>query len=205
MSVTIKICGITSPEDGEAAAEAGANAIGLMFYEKSSRAISLERAEAIVQSLPPYVAKVGVFVNPTSDLVWAAMARAQLDILQFHGDETSEFCTGFGMMNMKAFRMKNEESLLELSKYSTDAFLLDSYVPGEAGGTGAIFNWDLAIKASKLGKPVFLAGGLTPANVSEAVRIVRPYGVDVSSGVESAPGKKDASRMRDFVAAVLSV
>jgi phosphoribosylanthranilate isomerase len=147
------------------------------------------------------VIKVGVFVNPTPDLVLSASSQAQLTLLQFHGEETPEFCTGFGLMSMKAFRMKDATVLETLGKYQTDAWLLDSFNPAAAGGTGESFNWDLAVTARGLGKPIFLAGGLTPENVGEAVRKVRPYGVDVSSGVEMSPGKKDRIKMRDFVQA----
>ena len=189
-------------EDALAAAEAGADAIGLMFYEKSPRWVSIERAQEISQSLPPYIMRVGVFVDPERDLVATAMAHCGLTLLQFHGDEANDFCLQFGLMSMKAFRMKDAATLQRLAGYQTDAFLLDSYVAGKHGGTGEKFNWDLAIEAKKLGKPVFLSGGLTPENVAVAVQQVMPFGVDVSSGVEAAPGKKDHKKIRDFVAAV---
>ena len=202
MSVKIKICGITSIADGLAAAGAGADMIGLMFYEKSPRYISLETAAQIARAVPPFVAKVGVFVNPDEDLVRRALAECSLSLLQFHGDETSAFCTQFGMMSMKALRVRDDASLRELQDFTTDAFLLDAYSKSRLGGTGEKFNWDLAIEAKKFGRPIFLAGGLTPDNVAAAVRQVQPFGVDVSSGVESAPGKKDAAKVRDFIAAV---
>lgn len=189
-------------EDALAAAEAGADAIGFMFYEKSPRAVSIEQAEAIHQQLPPYIIRVGVFVNPEPGLVGTAMGRCGLTILQFHGDETNDFCRQFGLMSMKAFRMKDESSLPLLAGYTTEALLLDSYVAGKQGGTGEKFNWDLAIEAKKMGRPIFLSGGLTPENVAGAVQKVVPFAVDVSSGVESAPGKKDHQKIRDFVAAV---
>ena len=201
MSVTIKICGLTNVPDARAAAEAGADLIGLMFYERSPRCVSLDLAAEIASQLPPFVVKVGGFVNPARKQVAEAVARCGLNMLQFHGDEPPEFCTQFGVMNMKAFRVRDAESLKALPDYPTDAWLLDAFTPGELGGTGETFNWDLAVEAGKFGRPIFLAGGLTPHNVAEAVRRVRPFGVDVSSGVESAPGRKDAAKVRAFIAA----
>jgi len=205
MSVKVKICGITSAADGNIAAEAGADMIGLMFYDKSPRNISIATAKEIAQAVPPYLMKVGVFVNPDEDLVMRAIGECGLSLLQFHGDETPEFCTQFGLMCMKAFRIRNVESLDALAKYHTDAYLLDAYSAEARGGTGEKFNWDLAVDAQKFGKPIFLAGGLTPENVADAVRKVRPFAVDVSSGVESAPGKKDTAKVRAFITAAKSV
>jgi phosphoribosylanthranilate isomerase len=202
VDVKVKICGITSAADAEAAIEAGADALGLMFYPGSPRYIPLETAQEIARSLPPYIMKVGVFADPDASDVVAAIQHCQLNVLQFHGSEMPEFCLQFGLMTMKAFRVQNADSLLPMSSYQTDAFLLDSYVKGKPGGTGEAFNWDLAVEAKKFGKPVFLAGGLTPQNVAQAIRKVQPFGVDVSSGVEQSPGKKDASKMQQFVAAV---
>lgn len=205
MDVKVKICGITSIGDAEEAVEAGANAIGLMFYPGSPRCITVEEAEKIERGLPPYVLRVGVFADPDPEDVFTALHRCGLNILQFHGHETPEFCQQFGVMTMKAFRIRDAGSLKEIPKYNTDAYLLDSYVPGKPGGTGEKFKWELAVEAAKFGKPIFLAGGLTPINVDEAVRIVKPFGVDVSSGVEISPGKKDPAKMRAFIAAVRSV
>ena len=202
MSVKVKICGITSVADGLAAAEAGADMIGLMLYEKSPRHVSLQTAAEIARALPPFVLRVGVFVNPTEELVLRAIADCGVTLLQFHGDETPEFCTQFGMMSMKAFRIRDAGSLAALPDYSTEAYLLDAYSADALGGTGAKFNWELAIEAKKLGRPIVLAGGLTPENVAEAVRQVQPFGVDVSSGVESSPGKKDPAKVRAFIASV---
>jgi phosphoribosylanthranilate isomerase len=204
MSVKVKICGITNVPDALTAVEAGADMIGLMFYESSPRCVSLATASAIVGDLPLSVVRVGVFVNPTAAFVAEAIARCGLSLLQFHGDEPPEFCTRFGLMSMKAFRIRDAASLQALSAYGTDAWLLDAFAPGQRGGTGETFNWDLAVAAGRLGRPVFLAGGLTPDNVAEAVRRVRPFGVDVSSGVESAPGRKDAAKVRAFLAAAKS-
>jgi len=202
MSVKVKICGITSIADGQAAAEAGADMIGLMFYEQSLRHIALATAVEISRALPPFVLRVGVFVNPDEALVTRAIAECGLNLLQFHGDEPSDFCTQFGVMSLKALRVRDAETLNQLANFHTDAFLLDAYSKGGRGGTGEKFNWDLAIEAQKFGKPIFLAGGLTPENVADAVKKVKPFAVDVSSGVESAPGKKDAAKVRAFVAAV---
>lgn len=196
----IKICGITSAEDARVAAAAGASAIGLMFYEKSARAVTVEQAAGIVAGLDPFTARVGVFVNPPEELVWRAIHAAGLTILQFHGEEPPEFCQRFGLMTMKAFRVKDASSLDALPRYPTDAWLLDAYSASAHGGTGERFNWDLALQAKGLGRPIVLAGGLTPENVGTAIRQVRPFGVDVSSGVESAPGRKDAEKVRKFIA-----
>jgi phosphoribosylanthranilate isomerase len=204
MSLKVKICGITNAPDALAAVEAGADALGFMFYEPSPRRISIPDAAAVIRELPPFVLKVGVFVDPSEDLVMRAIGDCALNLLQFHGDETPQFCTEFGLMTMKAFRIRDAESLNALRDYPTDAWLLDAFTPGKLGGTGEKFNWDLAIEAKKLGRPIFLAGGLTPANVAEAVASVRPYGVDVSTGVEAQPGRKDHTKVRDFIKAARS-
>jgi phosphoribosylanthranilate isomerase len=205
MQTQVKICGITSVADAQAAAEAGADLIGLMFYEGSPRHISLATAAEISRSLSPFVQRVGVFVNPSEELVLRAIGECGLNLLQFHGDESSDFCTQFGLMSLKALRVRDAESLRQLEHFNTDAFLLDAYSKSGLGGTGETFNWDLAVAAQKFGKPIFLAGGLTPENVADAVRKVRPFAVDVSSGVESSPGKKDAAKVRAFIQAAKAV
>ena len=204
MKTRVKICGITNVADGLVAAEAGADLIGLMFYEKSPRLITLAQAAEISRALPPYLMRVGVFVNPPVDLVMRAIGECQLTTLQFHGDESSEFCTQFGLISIKAIRIRDESSLAQLENFQTDALLLDAHSSHGLGGTGERFNWDLAVAAQRFGKPVFLAGGLTPENVASAVQHVRPFGVDVSSGVEFAPGKKDPAKVKAFVAAAKS-
>jgi len=201
MSVQVKICGLTRVADAVAAVNAGADLVGLMFYERSPRYIPLTRAVEISRALPLHVLRVGVFVNPQPDEVVQAIQACGLGLLQFHGDESPEFCRQFGLMTMKAFRVRDAASLDALPHYATDAWLLDAWSPGAHGGTGERFNWELAIAAKSLGRPIFLGGGLTPENVAEAVRRVGPFGVDVSSGVESAPGVKDAARMCAFIAA----
>jgi phosphoribosylanthranilate isomerase len=201
MSVKVKICGITSAPDAITAIDAGADALGFMFYDQSPRHVSVASASEIIRQLPPFVMKVGVFVNAPEELVQRAIADCSLSLLQFHGEEPPEFCTQFGLMSMKAFRMRNAESLKALPDYLTDAWLLDAYANDKRGGTGEKFNWDLAVEAKKFGRLIFLAGGLTPENVGEAVKKVQPFAVDVSSGVESAPGKKDPAKVRAFIQA----
>ncbi len=241
MNVRVKICGITNLEDALAAVDAGADALGFIFYESSPRKVSIEAAGNIIRELPPFVAKVGVFVNAAEEMVRRAAGVCGLDTLQFHGEESPEFCgrfsaprkergttaltsalsprrggtntgdlagslpaaaaprMGTSIKVYKAFRIQNLESLEALPAYKTDAWLLDSFVPDKSGGSGVTFNWDLAVEARKLGRPIILAGGLTPENVAEAVRKVSPYAVDVSSGVESVPGKKDRSKVVRFI------
>lgn len=201
MSVRVKICGITRVEDALAAVDAGADALGFMFVEASPRSVSPEQAAEIISQLPPFVARVGVFVNPLAFKVDTVIAGTGIDTLQFHGEETPEFCRQFGLRIIKAFRVRSTESLKPLTDFRSEAWLLDSFVEGKHGGTGAVFNWDLAAQAVKQGGRVILAGGLTPENAAEAVRRVRPYALDVSSGVESSPGLKDTAKVRAFIAA----
>jgi phosphoribosylanthranilate isomerase len=201
MSIKVKICGLTSPADAEVVVEAGADLAGLVFYDQSPRHVTVDSAAEIARVIPPYVLRVGLFVNPEPRLVAEAIARCGLQMLQFHGDESPEFCGQFGMMTMKAFRVEGPGTLDTLKQFPTDAWLLDAHVKGKFGGTGQAFDWSLATKAMQLGRPVFLAGGLTPGNVGEAVRSVRPYGVDVSSGVERSPGRKDSDKVRAFITA----
>lgn len=199
MNTFVKICGITSRNGAAMASAALADAIGLMFYEPSPRNVSLESAENIAAAVPESIQKVGVFVNARSEFVHEAIDRCGLNVVQFHGDETPEYCAQFTTKVWKAFRIRNKESLRALPRYQTDAWLLDSYVKGHPGGTGEKFNWDLAVAAKELGRPILLAGGLTPVNVADAVRRVQPFGLDVSSGVESAPGRKDPEMVHDFI------
>ena len=205
MPVKVKICGITNLADGMAAAEAGADALGFVFYDQSPRHISVEAAAGLIRGLPRLVLKVGVFVNAPDDLVVHAIRECDLNLLQFHGDEAPDYCLQFGLMSMKAFRVRDAASLQVLRNYPTDAWLLDAYSPDRAGGTGATFNWDLALEARSWGRLIFLAGGLTPENVAEAVRRAQPYGVDVSSGVEAEPGTKDHAKVRAFIQAAKAV
>jgi phosphoribosylanthranilate isomerase len=199
MQLWIKICGITRPADAHAAVEAGADALGFMFYSGSKRYITPQAAVRITAELPPSILRVGVFVDPAAGEVEAIAKTCGLTALQFHGSETPQFCAGFSLPVIKAFPVANKSSLATLTNYEAKYWLLDSVVPGQLGGTGQKFDWALAREAAKFGRPVILAGGLTPENVGDAVREARPYGVDVSSGVEEAPGKKDAARMQAFI------
>jgi phosphoribosylanthranilate isomerase len=205
MNTRVKICGVSHLADARAAADAGADALGFNFYEKSPRFVSIAQAAEISKQLPPFIMRAGVFVNAPEEFILHAISEVGLTLLQFHGDEPPEFCTQFGLMSMKAFRIRDEKSLEEIPNYQTDAYLLDAFSSTTLGGTGEKFNWDLAVEAQKFGKPIFLAGGLTPENVADAIRKVQPFGVDVSSGVESSPGTKDRAKMRAFVGAVKSL
>jgi phosphoribosylanthranilate isomerase len=204
METKVKICGITNTADAQAAVAAGADALGFIFYDKSPRYVDVKAAAAISSGLSPMVMRVGVFVNAPEDFVFSAIRECGLTLLQFHGDEPAEYCAQFGLMSMKAFRVHGPETLEQIPKYRTDAYLLDAYSSTTLGGSGEKFNWDLAIEAQKFGRPIFLAGGLTPENVAGAIRKVGPFGVDVSSGVERAPGKKDHGKMKAFLNAVRS-
>lgn len=197
-----KICGITRVEDALAAVHAGADAIGLVFYPKSPRAVSLVQAQAIVRALPPFVTTVGLFVNKPRAELNALLAQIPLDVLQFHGDETPEDCSGHGRPWFKAVRVQAETDLLaQMQVYQeAQAILLDTFVAGQPGGTGQIFDWSLIPK--HLPKPIILAGGLTADNVRQAIAEVQPYAVDVSGGVEHSKGIKDPEKMRAFIAQV---
>ena len=197
----VKICGITSPEDGGFAAEAGADAVGLVFHPDSPRAVEPERAAEILEALPAFVSAVGLFVDPEPEWVWRVLAACPVDLLQFHGSESPEFCAGFGRRFLKAVRMHPGVDLAaEAGRYGAGRLLLDAYVPGQAGGTGRTFRWE-GIPAGLSGS-VVLAGGLDPDNVGEAVRTVRPHAVDVSSGVEARPGVKSPELVEAFVQGV---
>jgi phosphoribosylanthranilate isomerase len=196
--VRVKICGITNIEDALLAAEAGADAIGLVFCEKSPRVVTPERAAAIVRALPPFVQAVGLFVNSPIDIVNTTAEFCRLDLVQLHGEETPEFCMQVTRRVIKAFRVRDGESIAPMKDYCVSGYLLDAWSPGAHGGTGLTFNWELARDAGSFG-PVILAGGLTPDNVGSALRTVVPYGVDVSSGVEALPGKKDPEKVRAFI------
>jgi phosphoribosylanthranilate isomerase len=201
MDVKVKICGLTNVEDALAAVAAGADFLGFVLWERSPRHVTVETAREIARQLPPGTTRVGVFVDATVEQVMFSLRVCDFAALQFHGQESPAYCQQFGVMTIKAFRIRDAGSLSALSAYDTDAFLLDSQVEGRPGGTGETFDWPLAAPAKKFDKPIFLAGGLTPQNVAAAVRAVRPFAVDVSTGVEVSPGKKDHQKMRDFVAA----
>jgi phosphoribosylanthranilate isomerase len=199
--VKIKICGITTLDDALAAAQHGADALGFNFYKKSPRHIEPEKAAEIISQLPPIILPVGLFVNEREEKVLEIQRLTCIQTLQFHGDESAEFCQRFGSRIIKAFQVKDRESIKHMAQYHVGAFLLDSYRDGQRGGTGMTFDWHLAVVAKTFGR-VILAGGLTPENVAEAVKLVQPYGVDVTSGVEREPGVKDHAKLRKFITEV---
>ncbi len=202
MRTRVKICGITSPNDAQAAARLGADAIGLVFYEPSPRCVTIEQARAIAASVPPFVTRVALFVNPAAGAVRAVLAGARIDLIQFHGEEDAAFCAGFGVPYLKAVRVRKGLNLLEclLPFRGAAGWLLDAYRPDYYGGTGETFDW--GVIPAGLERPVVLSGGLTVANIAEAVRRVRPWAVDVSSGVESTRGVKDADKIAAFIEGV---
>jgi|SRR5688572_17723573 phosphoribosylanthranilate isomerase len=204
MATAVKICGITRPEDALAAARAGAHAVGLVFYAPSPRHVTPARAAEIIRVLPPFVTTVGLFVDAGAEEVSSTLAEAPVGLLQFHGGETPEFCRQFKRPYVKAVRVKPGVDLLQYARdfYDAKALLLDAYVEGLHGGSGAAFDWSLIPRGLPL--PVILSGGLTPENVMDAVRRVRPSAVDVSSGVESARGIKDAQKIAAFIKGVRS-
>lgn len=202
MRTRIKICGITRVEDARIAAGLGADAIGLVFYAPSPRNVSLDQARAIIAAIPPFVTVVGLFVDPAQDEVESVLRRCSLGLLQFHGDEAPGFCCRFGLPYIKAARVRADADLVQcLSPYqAAQGWLLDAYHEQLYGGTGELFDWKLI--PPDLARPVILSGGLTPDNVGAAVRQVRPWAVDVSSGVEAAKGVKDAAKIAAFIAGV---
>jgi phosphoribosylanthranilate isomerase len=201
----IKICGITRVEDALAAAHSGADAIGLVFHERSPRHVSIAQAKQLADALPPFVFAVGLFVNAEAAFVHAVLASVPLDILQFHGDEPAEFCAQFAKPYLKAIRVKAGVDLLQCAArfHTAKGLLLDAHVEGIAGGTGATFDWALIPKQLPL--PVILSGGLNVGNVAAAIKQVRPYAVDVSSGVEASKGIKDAGKIAAFINEVKNI
>lgn len=202
--VKIKICGITNLDDALRAAELGADALGFNFFSGSPRFVEPERAAEIIYQLPPFVSAVGIFVNEADGRVREIQKLTGISVLQFHGDETPEFCERFENRVIKAFQVKGENSLHSILHYNVSAVLLDAYSKGLKGGTGRTFDWGLAKHAAAL-KRVILAGGLTPDNVAEAVKLVQPYGVDVAGGVEKEKGIKDHAKMKKFISEVRRV
>ncbi len=199
----VKICGITSVEDAQAAVRAGADALGFVFVPGTPRHISADAAANIIAGLPPFVVPVGVFLDQSAEEIVAAVSRCRLQVVHLHGSEPPELSRRIPAPGIKARRIRGREDLAPLAWYPARAFLLDAYVEGKPGGTGTAFPWELAVGAASRA-PIVLAGGLTPENVAEAVRRIRPYGVDVSSGVERAPGRKDHRKMEEFIAHVRS-
>ena len=205
MSARVKICGITNLADALAALAAGADALGFVFVPGTPRFVTAETASTIIEGLPPFICTVGLFVDAIPEFVDSHLSISRVQAAQLHGDEIPQVAAALRdrVRVIKAFRVRGPETiaLLDAFRESADAYLLDAFVPGAHGGTGARFDWDLAIRARSAARPLVLAGGLKPENVAEAVARVRPAAVDVSSGVESSPGRKDPAKTRDFIQA----
>lgn len=204
MKTKIKICGITNTEDALCAVEAGADALGFVFYEKSPRNVTPEVAKQIVTKLPPFVITVGLFVNTAPEKIKAIMALTGLDTVQLHGDEMPADCSLAPYRVIKAVRVKNADSLVGISAYNVSALLLDAWSDDQYGGSGESFDWQLA-KQFTAQVPLILAGGLNPDNIAQAITMVKPYAVDVSSGVEISPGRKDHQKIKQFIQQVKNV
>jgi len=204
--VKIKICGIIRLEDALCAVESGADAIGFVFYQKSPRYITPERARDIILSIPPFITTVGVFVNEDLNVLRDISSYTDIDIIQLHGDEPPEYCHSLGRRFIKAIRIKGNFDIEKIKQYEqASAFLLDTYHAEIPGGTGEAFDWNIALEAKRYGR-IILAGGLNPENVTEAIKRTRPYGVDVSSGVETdVKGIKDHDKIRSFIRKARSV
>ena len=196
--VKVKICGMTNLKDVKVAVDGGVDAVGFIFYKKSPRSVIMQAVREIVLELPPFVDSVGVFVNETAEQINKIADHCKLDRVQLHGDESPAFCKKIRRRVIKAIRVKDIQSLKKLSDYPVSSFLLDTFSEDQYGGTGKVFDWNLAYPAKKYG-PIILAGGLTPINVHQAIQRIQPYGVDVCSGVESQPGIKDHKKMKAFL------
>jgi len=199
----VKVCGITCLEDALLAAQAGADALGFVFAPGSPRQVEPRRVAEIISRLPEGVETVGVFVDAPAGEVWRTVEECGLSLVQLHGQETPEFCAAMPVPAVKAFRVRGPETLAEIAAYrgSVRALLLDGFVPGQSGGTGQGFDLSLAVRAKEFGE-VIIAGGLSADNVACALRLVRPFGVDASSRLEIAPGRKDQELVRQFIACV---
>ena len=198
LQIKVKICGMTQLKDALFAVEQGVDAVGFIFYKKSPRAVTMKTVREIITKLPPLVDTVGVFVNESAERLNKVADYCGLDLVQLHGEESPAFCRKIHRRVIKAFRVKDLQSIKQLEKFPVSGFLLDTFSDDLHGGTGKTFDWNLALSAKKMG-PVILAGGLTPRNILQAVRQVRPYGVDVCSGVEKSPGIKDLEKVRAFL------
>ena len=194
--IPTKICGITNLDDANVAVENGASAIGFIFYEKSPRTISINNAKSISKHLPKTIARVGVFVNHEKDLIRLAISEVPLDMIQLQGDETPDFCNQFDVAILKALRIKNEASLSVMDQYDVAVFLLDTFSNDQYGGTGETFDWSVLNRKFKT--PIILSGGLNSENILDAIDAVNPSAVDVNSGVESSPGKKDFNKLKSL-------
>lgn len=200
----VKICGITNLEDAEHAVRCGADAVGFNFYTKSPRWIKPEDAAEIIRQLPEHISKIGVFVNASRKFIHNVIGIAKLSAVQLHGNEGPDDLIDYEVSAIKAFRVTKDFDVAVMRNYVVDAFLLDTYQKGAYGGTGQTFDWHIAVKAKEYGR-IVLSGGLTPDNIEAAVRYVQPYGVDVCSGVEASPGKKNPNKVRDFIARAKSI
>jgi phosphoribosylanthranilate isomerase len=202
MLTKIKICGITNVQDTHAAVDLGADALGFIFVPDTPRYIEPQDAARAISELPPFVTKVGVFADESPEAISQIVQTCGLNAIQLHGSETPKYCDDMGASSrvtiIKSFRVKDRHSLSPIPEYKVSAYLLDTYVKGKKGGTGETFNWDLAKEAKQYGR-VIIAGGLTPENVAEAIRHVQPYAVDVGSGVEASPGRKDHAKIKAFI------
>ena len=196
--VKVKICGMTNLKDVKVAVDGGVDAVGFIFYKKSPRSVTIKTVREIVVELPPFIDAVGVFVDETAEQINKIADRCNLDRVQLHGNESPAFCKKIRRRVIKAIRVKDIQSLKKLSDYPVSSFLLDTFSEDQYGGTGRVFDWNLAYPAKKYG-PIILAGGLTPNNVRQAIQRIQPYGVDVCSGVESQPGIKDHKKMQTFL------
>ena len=194
--IPTKICGITNLNDANVAVENGASAIGFIFYEKSPRTISINNAKSISKHLPKTIARVGVFVNHKKDFIRLAISEVPLDMIQLHGDETPDFCNQFDVAILKALRIKNEASLSVMDQYDVAVFLLDTFSNDQYGGTGETFDWSVLNRKYKT--PIILSGGLNSENILDAIDAVNPSAIDVNSGVESSPGKKDYNKLKSL-------
>jgi phosphoribosylanthranilate isomerase len=203
--VRVKFCGITSPEDADKAVTLGADSLGFVFFQKSPRYISPESIGKIIKTLPPFVSAAGVFVNEDIDFIEQCVLNCGLNAVQLHGDENAEYCSAFKNLNLKgvklikAVRVKNKESLSEIENCPADAFLLDAYEADLYGGTGKNFDAAIGLSAKEYGRRIIVSGGLTSDNVYSTIKEIKPYGVDVSSGIESSPGKKNVELMEEFI------
>jgi len=201
----VKICGLTNRDDALAAVEMGADLLGFNFYPESPRFLPYDEVESIFQEIPTNIPKVGVFVNEDLETVLDIACQFELDYLQFHGDETPELLNPIGHPWFRAIRLGEEKDLEEIPRYECEWILLDARVSGRYGGTGESVDWELARRAKNVGKKLILAGGLTPENIQRAVATVKPFGVDVASGVERKPGRKDLKKMEEFITKAKSV
>jgi len=208
MKIRVKICGITTIEDAQNVCDSGVDALGLVFYEKSPRNVSIETAKSICANIPPFITSVGLFLDASKEFVNSVLASVPLDLLQFHGSETPEYCTSFNRPYIKVVGMKsisNEEEFANYANQYKDAkgFLIDSHATGKAGGTGKTFDWDSVPQSFK--KPIILAGGLNPDNIADALNQASVYGVDLSSGVERKPGIKDKQKISKLMTAIQNI